>query len=233
MNVAIIPARSGSKRIPYKNKKIFRGKPIISYSIDVAKSTGLFQYIVVSTDCDEIATISKEYGAIVPFKRPEELSNDYATTGAVMAHAVSWINENIGELSAVCCIYATAPMIQVDDLIKSYKIFNTDKWDFVFAATTYSYPIQRSFIKLDSGSIRMFNPDHFETRSQDLPEAYHDAGQFYWGKADAWLENSIIFTEKSTILNIPSYRVADIDTEEDWVRAEILMSALLTEQHLS
>ena len=226
MNIAVIPARGGSKRIPKKNIKEFCGKPMISYSIDVAKSTGLFQDIIVSTDSEEITQVSKKYGANVPFTRPAELSDDFTTTGSVMAHAVNWIQENMGELSAVCCIYSTAPFIQRDDLIKGYNKLLTNKWEFVFSATSFVYPIQRAFMKLKKDGIKMFNPEHFETRSQDLPEAYHDAGQFYWGKPDTWLNEEAIFSESSTFHEIPNYRVVDIDTENDWKRAEILFKTI-------
>ena len=130
-------------------------------------------------------------------------------------------------MSTVCCIYATAPFIQKNDFIKAYDIFLTNKWEFVFAATSFVYPIQRAFMKLKTDGIKMFQPEHFQTRSQDLPAAYHDAGQFYFGKTEAWLENIITFSEKSTIVTIPPYRAVDIDTEEDWIRAELIMELLL------
>ena len=132
-------------------------------------------------------------------------------------------------MSTVCCIYATAPFIQKNDFIKAYDIFLTNKWEFVFAATSFVYPIQRAFVKLKTDGIKMFNPEHFETRSQDLPEAYHDAGLFYWGKTDAWLENIMTFSGQSTFVEIPHYCVVDIDTEEDWTRAELFMELLQKE----
>ena len=133
-------------------------------------------------------------------------------------------------MSTVCCIYATAPFIQKYDFIKAYDIFLTNKWEFVFAATSFVYPIQRAFMKLKTDGIKMFNPENFQTRSQDLPEAYHDAGQFYWGKTDAWLENAMAFSEKSTIVELSSYRVVDIDTEENWIRAELIYKMLIAKE---
>ena len=133
-------------------------------------------------------------------------------------------------MSTVCCIYATAPFIQKNDFIKAYDIFLTNKWKFVFAATSFVYPIQRAFMKLKTDGIKMFNPENFQTRSQDLPEAYHDAGQFYWGKTDAWLENAMAFSEKSTIVELSSYPVVDIDTEENWIRAELIYKMLIAKE---
>ena len=232
MNVALIPARGGSKRIPRKNIKFFCGKPIIAYSIETAISSKLFEKVIVSTDNKEIAETAKEYGAEVPFIRPAKLSDDYTVTSAVVRHGINWILDQGWEVSSVCCIYATAPLMEKDDLIKAYDILLTDKWEFVFPATSFVYPIQRAFMKLKTDGIQMFNPDHFKTRSQDLPEAYHDAGQFCWGKTDTWLENRMSFSEKSTVVEIPSYRVIDIDTEEDWRQAELLYKLLIANKEI-
>ena len=226
MNVAVIPARGGSKRIPRKNIKEFCGKPMIAWPLEVAKESGLFDHIIVSTDDEEIAEVSRSCGAEVPFIRPEKLSDDYTVTSAVIRHAINWVLDQGWKVSSVCCIYATAPLIQKDDLIKAHKIFLTNKWKFVFSATSFVYPIQRAFKKLKTDGIKMFQPEHFQTRSQDLPAAYHDAGQFYFGKTEAWLENIITFSEKSTIIMIPPYRTVDIDTEEDWIRAELIKELL-------
>lgn len=224
--VAIIPARGGSKRIPRKNIKPFLGKPIIAYSIETAKNSELFDRIVLSTDSEEIAEVAAKYGAEVPFKRPVELADDHTGTSEVIAHAVNWMREQSWKINAVCCIYATAPFIQPGDLVQGYNTLKSEDWDFVFVATEYVSPIQRSFRIQQDGSVRMFFPEQFESRSQDLPKAYHDAGQFYWGKPEAWVENRIVFSEKSTALIIPHYRVQDIDTEEDWRRAEIIFKMM-------
>ncbi len=226
MNVALIPARGGSKRIPQKNIKFFCGKPIIAYSIETAFASKLFDKVIVSTDDNEIAETAKDYGAEVPFVRPANLSDDNTAINAVIIHGINWFLDQGYKLNSVCCIFATAPLIQRDDLIKAHKIFLTNKWEFVFSATSFVYPIQRAFMKLKTDGIKMFQPEHFQTRSQDLPAAYHDAGQFYFGKTEAWLENIITFSEKSTIIMIPPYRTVDIDTEEDWIRAELIKELL-------
>tara|TARA_B100000315_G_C14570241_1_gene585105 strand:- start:435 stop:1127 length:693 start_codon:yes stop_codon:yes gene_type:complete len=223
MKIALIPARGGSKRIPRKNIKQFCGKPIIAYSIETAIASNLFDKVIVSTDDKEIAEVAERYGAEVPFIRPAKLSDDYTDTNAVVRHGIHCVMDQGWEVSSVCFIYATAPLMEKDDLIKAYNIFFTNKWEFVFSATSFVYPIQRAFMKLQTDGVKMFNPEHFETRSQDLPEAYHDAGQFTWGKTDAWLEDIISFSENRTFIKIPPYRVVDIDTEEDWARAELLM----------
>ncbi|MCW7493150.1 pseudaminic acid cytidylyltransferase [Leptospira sp. 2 VSF19] len=228
--ICVIPARGGSKRIPRKNIKTFSGKPMIAHSIHAAKESQLFERVIVSTDDEEIAHISRSLGAEVPFLRSEELSNDYATTTQVISHAIEWLIQ-IGEKpSSVCCIYATAPLIQVSDLLKAYEKFSTGNWEFVFAATSFGFPIFRSFRKDKDDGVEMFFPEHFNTRSQDLPEAYHDAGQFYWGSSDAWLKGKQIFDKWSTIVQLPSWRVQDIDTMEDWQRAEKLYKLLKENQ---
>ena len=226
MNVAVIPARGGSKRIPQKNIKNFFGKPIIAYSIETALESRLFQKVIVSTDDPEIKEVAESYGADVPFKRPSTISNDFATTGEVMAHATNWLIKNTNSLTSVCCIYATAPFIRVKDLLEAYQLFKISKKYFVFSATKFSFPIQRALRRKTDGGIEMLQPKHFNSRSQDLEEAYHDAGQFYLGKSTAWLEMKKIFSLKSTPYILPRYLVQDIDTEEDWIRAELMFKAI-------
>lgn len=221
MIVAIIPARGGSKRIPKKNIKKFFGKPIISYSIKAAIDSNLFDKVIVSTDCDEIAQISIESGADVPFIRPKELSGDFLGTHEVVGHAIRWLEDSGEVVEYACCIYATAPMIQVSDLIKGFDLLRTGKWKSVIAATKYSYPIFRSFEKFPSGGLKMIFPEHYNSRSQDLPEVYHDAGQFYWAKSQEWKNKpSSSFSENNTIIELPHFLVQDIDTLDDWNRAE-------------
>lgn len=223
--VAVIPARGGSKRIPRKNIKEFNGRPMIAYSIGAALGCDLFDQVVVSTDDDEIAAVARELGAKVPFYRPPELANDFTPTAPVIAHAIEWLTNNEGvAVDTACCIYATAPFIQIEDLKNAWRIFQTGKWDYVFSGTSFGFPIFRSFKQLETGGLEMFFPEHFTTRSQDLPEAFHDVGQFYWGKASAWLEGRVIFGPKSTFINLPRWRVQDIDTLEDWERAERILS---------
>jgi N-acylneuraminate cytidylyltransferase len=225
MKIAVIPARGGSKRIPRKNIKNFCGKPMIAWSIEAAKASGLFDRIIVSTDDVEIAAVAKQWGAEIPFTRPENLSNDFAGTAPVIAHATQWALDQGMDIAAVCCIYATAPFIQADDLKRGWEALNSGCWDYVFTVTDFAAPIFRSFEQTPEGSIRMFFPETFETRSQDLPSALHDAGQFYWGRPSAWLENKRVFDQSSSPLVIPRWRVQDIDTEEDWLRAELMFRA--------
>jgi N-acylneuraminate cytidylyltransferase len=221
MNIAVIPARGGSKRIPKKNIKDFCGKPMISYSIEAAKTSGLFNDIIVSTDNKEIRDIAEGYGAKALFVRPDNLADDYTTTVEVMAHAIQWLNDNQYEFDVTCCIYATAPFIQKEDLLKAYEIFKTNKWSYVFSATTFPFPVQRAIKRLDNG-IEMFYPKYFTTRSQDIEESFHDAAQFYFGKPEAWIKKENIFQRNSEVIVLPRWRVQDIDTAEDWERAEKL-----------
>lgn len=231
MIVALIPARGGSKRIPRKNIKSFLGKPMIAYTIAAAQESGVFDRIVVSTDDDEIAATARELGAETPFCRPAELANDYADTVSVVAHAVDWLTAYSTAPQAVCCLYATAPFLQSQFIRAGLKVLQSRKWDYVFAATTFPYPIFRAFALEQDGSLKMFQPEHFRTRSQDLPEAWHDAAQFYWGIADAWLEKRMIFGERSTVVKLPRWLVQDIDTVEDWNVAERLYQAIGATTH--
>ena len=220
MNVAIIPARGGSKRIHKKNIKDFLGKPIIAYSIENAIDSNLFDKVVVSTDDDEIAKAAIKYGAEVPFVRPKDLSDDFSGTHEVVGHAVGWLESRGNKIDYACCLYATAPLIQIKDLVKGFNLIKTGKWESVIAATNFSYPIFRSFEKLPNGGLKMLFPEHYESRSQDLAEAYHDAGQFYWASAQVWMGKPNGFSKNSTIIELPSHLVQDIDTMEDWSKAE-------------
>lgn len=227
MKIAVIPARGGSKRIPRKNIKPFSGKPMIAWSIEAAKSSGLFDRIIVSTDDAEIAEVAKQWGAEVPFMRPDALSNDHAGTTPVIAHATQWALAQGMDVEAVCCIYATAPFVQVDDLKRGWEALASGDWDYAFTVTDFAAPIFRAFKQTKEGGIEMFYPEHFATRSQDLPVALHDAGQFYWGRPAAWLENKRIFDHISKPVLIPRWRVQDIDTPDDWERAEILAPVIM------
>jgi pseudaminic acid cytidylyltransferase len=222
MKLAVIPARGGSKRIPRKNIKPFCGKPMIAWSIEAAHASGLFERIVVSTDDAEIADVARQWGADVPFMRPDELANDYAGATAVVTHATEWAIETGLDVEAVCCLFATAPFVQQSDLQTGWQAFSSGNWDYVFSATDFAAPIFRAFRETPEGGVEMFFPEHFNTRSQDLPAAMHDAAQFYWGKPAAWLEGRRVFAPSSTAVVIPRWRVQDIDTPEDWERAELL-----------
>lgn len=229
MNVAIIPARGGSKRIPRKNVKDFCGKPMIAWSIEAAKASGCFDKIIVSTDDTEIAAIAIQFGAEIPFIRPAALSDDYTGTIPVIRNAVEWLNQNDAPVDYACCIYATAPFILPEDLKQGLQLIKDAGSSYAFSVTSYAFPIQRSVRITKNGRVAMFNPEHFQTRSQDLEEAWHDAGQFYWGTADAWCEERAIFGEDSLPVRLPRHRVQDIDTAEDWVRAEWLFRAMQAE----
>lgn len=223
MNVAVIPARGGSKRIARKNIREFAGVPMIAHSIRRALESELFDRVIVSTDDREIAELSRQFGATIPFMRPPELADDHAPTVPVVAHAVEWLRANGLSPAAVCCIYATAPFLDARDLAAGLALLDSAPWRYVFSATTYAFPISRSFAQGGDGSVAMFYPEHRDTRSQDLAEALHDAGQFYWGRPDAWAAGEPIIAGGSTVVRIPRWRVQDIDTTEDWERAEMLL----------
>jgi pseudaminic acid cytidylyltransferase len=225
MIVAIIPARGGSKRIPRKNIKHFAGKPIIAYSIEAAKESKLFDRIIVSTDDPEIASVATSYGAEAPFLRPAELADDYANTGEVIKHAVSWLIEQGATLEYVCCIYATAPFVQANYLRKGYEKLIVSGKPIVFSVTTYPFPIQRAIRLTVDGSVEAIHPEYVLTRSQDLEEIYHDAGQFYWCTTSAILDDVMAFSSASLPVILPRYLVQDIDTPEDWERAEFMFRA--------
>lgn len=224
MKLAVIPARGGSKRIPRKNIKLFCGKPMIAWSIEAARLSGCFDRIIVSTDDAEIAEVAIAYGAEVPFVRPPELSDDHSGTIPVIAHAISWMNHNAGEVDFACCIYATAPFVQPEDLRHGFDQLQQSGADYAFSVASYPFPIQRA-IRIRTGQrVEMFQPEYFDVRSQDLEEAFHDAGQFYWGLARAWLARRPIFSSNSVPLIIPRDRVQDIDTPEDWKVAQMKFS---------
>ncbi|QXR07561.1 pseudaminic acid cytidylyltransferase [Acinetobacter lwoffii] len=228
MQLAVIPARGGSKRIPRKNIKTFHGQPMIAWSVQAAIDSGCFDEVWVSTDDEEIAAVVQAYGAKVPFLRPAHLSDDFATTADVMSHAVKEFDKLNHTLpDYICCLYATAPFVTKADLVQGLeKIKNNSDLNYVFSATTYPFPIQRA-IKLNADdTVEMFSPQYFNVRSQDLEEAWHDAGQFYWGTAEAWLNKAMIFASQSSVVELPRFRVQDIDTQEDWDRAEWLFKAI-------
>ena len=227
MNICIIPARGGSKRIPRKNIREFYGRPMIAWSISAAFSSGCFDQIVVSTDDLEIAGVARHWGAEVPFIRPLELAGDFVGTTPVVEHALQWYHDSGEEFEAVCCLYATAPFVQPSDIKSGLDLLKqTASHRFVFTATGYASPIQRA-LGLDpaSGEAFMWHPESFDKRSQDLEPAYHDCGQFYWGRPQAWLHSVNLF-EGGKPLILPPWRVQDIDTEDDWIQAELIQQAL-------
>ncbi|MFW3355868.1 pseudaminic acid cytidylyltransferase [Aliarcobacter butzleri] len=223
--VAIIPARGGSKRIPKKNIKDFHGKPLIAYSIEVALKSKLFDKVIVSTDDEEISEISKSYGAVVPFIRPKELSDDFTGTGAVINHAINFLKEQGEEIDFVCTIYATAPLLQEKYLIKAYERLKNSNAKNAFSCTSMPFPIQRTFKITSNERCEMFWPENFMKRSQDLEEAFQDAGQFYWTNLNI-KSDEITFGKDSIPIILPRYLVQDIDTLEDWQRAEFMYEAI-------
>ncbi|WKJ89677.1 pseudaminic acid cytidylyltransferase [Methylomonas montana] len=226
MRIAVIPARGGSKRIPRKNIKDFCGKPMIAWSIEAAEASKLFDHIIVSTDDAEIACVAREYGAEIPFMRPPELANDYAGTIPVINHAIRWFAEQGEAPQTVCCIYATAPFIIAADLRIGYETLIAANSDYAFSVTSFPFPIQRAIRFTPNGRLAMFHPEQFNTRSQDLEESFHDAGQFYWGRSEAFLRELPLFSEAAAPVFLPRYRVQDIDTLEDWRRAELMFKVL-------
>ncbi len=219
--VAIIPARGGSKRIPRKNIKLFYGKPLIAYSIETALKSGVFDKIIVSTDDKEIAEVAKKYGAEAPFLRPDELANDFCGTNEVIEHALEWLENRGKRYDFACTIYATAPLLKPKYLLEGFeKLVNSDAV-YTFSATSMPFPIQRTFKVTKNGRCEMFWPEHFNTRSQDLEEAYQDAGQFYWRNLHK-RSREPMFGKDSIPIILPRYLVQDIDTPEDWRRAELM-----------
>lgn len=224
-NVAIIPARGGSKRIPRKNLRPFDGVPMIARSIKTALDSGLFAQVVVSTDDEEIADLARACGAQVPFMRPAALADDFTGTAAVIVHALQALQEQ--DFDFACCIYATAPLLQTRFLQQGMQLLeqHPDK-SFAFSVCDFGFPVQRALTLDDQGALTALYPEFRETRSQDLPPAYQDAGQFYWGRTDAWLRGHVLYSPQSLPVILPRYLVQDIDTPEDWKRAEYLYAAL-------
>ncbi len=218
-NICIIPARGGSKRIPRKNIKDFLGKPLIAYSIETAKKSGLFKRIIVSTEDEEIAKVSKEYGAEVPFLRPKKLADDYSGSGEPVAYTIKRLQEEGEKIDFTCTIYATAPLMQVRYLEEGYKRLKNSDAFMAFSVTSMPFPIQRTFKITKDNRCEMFTPKFFSFRSQDLEEAYQDAGQFYWQRVDRKIKD-ISFGNDSIPIILPRYLVQDIDTFEDFIRAE-------------
>ena len=220
--VAVIPARGGSQRIPRKNIRLLDGKPLIVYSIETAKASGLFDRVIVSTDDDEIASVARQFGAETPFLRPADLADHMTGTTPVMQHALSQIMKEGKTPDQACLIYATCPMLTPEDLQQG--LAQLDKTTaFCFSATTFAFPIQRALHIQKNGELAPMFPEHIGKRSQDLIEAIHDAGQFYWASTKDWFEQEI-FGPRSKPLMLPRHRIQDLDTEEDWLRLTQIMA---------
>jgi pseudaminic acid cytidylyltransferase len=223
--VAIIPARGGSKRIPGKNVRPFLGRPLIAYSIAAACESRLFDRILVSTDSEEIARVATELGAEAPFRRPAELSDDHTPTDPVLQHALRWLESQGTPADYFCCIYATAPFVRAEDIRRGFQLLRDTGAATAFSVTSFPYPIFRALRIVPDGRVEMFWPENFAKRSQDLREAFHDAGQFYWADTKRYWEEGRLFGSNAVPVILPRHLVQDIDTEEDWVRAERLYIA--------
>jgi len=222
MNIAVIPARGGSKRISRKNIKLFHGLPVIAYAIKAAKESEVFDEVFVSTDDEEIAEVAKSFGATIPWMRPKALSDDYATTISVMQDAVKKLQRDQIDLENICCIYPATPLLKPSFLSEGLKVLEDGEWSYVFSGLRASTPPQRFFSLGTSMGVEMLFPEFETTRSQDLADFFYDAGQFYWGRKSSWESGLPIFSSQSTILEIPRDSAVDIDTPEDWHYAEAL-----------
>lgn len=228
MNVAIIPARAGSKRIPNKNIKLFAGKPIIAYSIESALRSKFIDAVYVSTDSEEIAEISRSYGATVPFQRPKSLALDTTPTMPVVSHALQELS-NLHPINNVCLLTATAPLLEPKDIDNAYEMWRKTSRDYIFSVVSYAYPIQRALFKNHNNEVEMVFPENMLKRSQDLDHTFHDAGMFYWGTHTAFLNQSPVFSSSSDIYELSRWKAQDIDTLEDWEYAEKLYKVNLTD----
>lgn len=222
--VAIVPARGGSKRIPRKNIRPFRGVPLLVRTIELLQSADLFTHVVVSTDDDEIAAVARDAGAEVPFRRPDDLADDHAGTRPVVVHALQTLEQLSGRtIETACTVYPAAVFVQPADLRVAHDRLVAEKdVEFVFSATAFMAPVQRALRQRPDGTSEMLWPEHAMTRTQDLDPTYHDAGQFYWGRRRAWLSGRPVLEARSLMHILPHWRVQDIDTPEDWVRAELI-----------
>ena len=218
--IAIITARGGSKRIPRKNIKEFCGKPIIAYSIDAAKNSGLFDEIMVSTDDTEIAEIAKEYGAAVPFMRSEATSDDFATTGDVVMEVINEYEKRGQTFDIICCLYPTAPFVRPERLVEAVKLIESGAADSICPVVRFSYPPQRGFI-VEDGFLRYKYPEFARTRSQDLEPMYHDVGQYCIAKCESFKQTGNFSPERLGYVVLTDDEVQDIDNPEDWETAEL------------
>lgn len=229
MKLCVIPARGGSKRIPKKNIRDFCGKPIIAYSIEAALASQCFDKIIVSTDDQEIAAVAIEYGAEVPFMRPDELSGDFTGTNDVIKHAIKWFEDKDEVVSYICCLYATAPFVSARYLNEAYEKLVSSNRSYAFSVTSFPFPIQRALRVNPSNEVEAIWPENIFKRSQDLEEYFHDAGQFYWGTRDAFINDEVVFSSVSIPVILPRCLVQDIDSLEDWYRAELMYKVGLLE----
>ncbi len=223
MIICIIPARGGSKRIPRKNIRLFAGKPVIHYSITAARASRLFDRIVVSTDCPHIAREARISGAEVPFTRPSRLADDHTGTVPVILHALKELQ--CEHWDVVCALYPTAPLVRPERLREALELLDRSGAPGVFPVTSFPAPVHRGFLRDEEGRVRMLWPEHMESRSNDLPDVFHDAGQFYFWDIPRFLAEPMLYPPASRGLVLPRHEVQDIDTEEDWAMAERLYAA--------
>jgi pseudaminic acid cytidylyltransferase len=224
--IAVIPARGGSKRILRKNVKLLAGLPAIAYPIELALSSGIFERVIVSTDDAEIAEVSVKYGAEVPFFRSAVLSNDFTITVDVIADAVQRLQDQGENFDYVCCIYPVTPLLRENRLKEAFDVIESGQWDYVFPAIEFLTPIERGFKKGESGLIEFSHPEFANTRTQDIPKTFHDAGQFYFGKSKAWLERKSVLNGNSTFIELAKNETLDIDDLADWEHIEKLINAM-------
>lgn len=229
MKIAIIPARGGSKRIPNKNINLFHGKPIIAYAIENAIHSKLFDEVFVSTDNEKIAEIAKNLGADVPVLRSEANADDYATTSDVLVEVLEHYQKINKEVDSACCIYPTTPLLSAADLIAADRVFIRNNFDVLLSCVAYDFPIQRAFELTEASTVQLREPQHINERSQDLPKTYHDAGAFYFFSVKPFLENKSLWLGNIGAYPLPESKVQDIDTPEDWTRAELKYQLLKNE----
>jgi pseudaminic acid cytidylyltransferase len=225
MNLAVIPARGGSKRIPRKNIKDFCGRPMIAWAIGAAQESGCFDRVVVSTDDVEIAAVAREWGGEVPFVRPSQLADDFTPTVPVIEHAICECEKIGWKIDLACCIYPCVPLIHVDDLKEAMRLLQHSSHPYIFPVAEFPSPIYRAFCRDTDGKLFPFFEKNELERTQDLKVAYYDAGQFYWGNRSAWKNFTRIHSYGYGIV-IPGWRVVDIDTQDDWIRAETIFKLL-------
>lgn len=227
IRICIIPARGGSKRVPKKNIRSFAGRPMIAWPLEAAFKAKAFDKIVVSTDCNEVKDIAIREGAEVPFMRPRELADDMTPTRDVVLHTISWYESKGIHIETVCCLYATAALVDPGDISRGLELLSSEDVDsYVFTVAEYAHPIERALIRLDDGTTKMLHSVNFEKRTQDCKKAYYDAGQFYLAKKRMWESDYVLFDRAKAVV-IPRWRAIDIDTEEDWIAAELTASGLI------
>lgn len=223
--LVVVPARGGSKRIPKKNIRPIAGKPMIGWPLSVLTDVFPLERILLSTDSEDIKDVAREYGVAAPFTRPEHLANDFAATMEVVTHALEWYEQNVAPVEYVLVVYPTAVLIDRDDLSRAVAKLEADpSVSIAFSATEFGYPIQRAFFLNEEEKVRMFQPEHYSSRSQDLVKAYHDAGQFYYCRAEVVRRGDRLISDSAAIVELPRWRVVDIDTEDDLKLAEIILN---------